>query len=344
VTVRVATVLSAREWEPELVAFAREEAAVRIVLRAFQPSDVGDRHESIDVVVAGADVSWVTPALIASWRRLGLAVIGVHPVGDRPAAELLAAGGVDERLADDVPPEAIIAAIRFVAPHDAAPPIASVGAATAVLGDRGAPGCTEVALGIALNHARRSSTVLIDMDLSAPSLAIRLGIAPRPDLSDVADAVRGDGVLPRSGVKRIGRLHVIVGSHRPGEPRLNETMAEDVLEACLGTYEHVILDLGAAGTDSVILKRADRAIVVVDAGAVGIVRAAQLLVTWAGPPPVLVGNRVLPRDRGQVTEAIRRWTGLEPAALLPYRMPVRRAAMAAKLPDRGFRRSLEALL
>jgi MinD superfamily P-loop ATPase len=342
-TVRVATVLSARDWEPDLVAFAREEAAVRIVLRAFQPNEVAARCADIDVVVAGADVAWVTPALIASWRRQGLAVVGMHPAGDRPAAELLAAGGVDERLPDDVPAAAIVAAIRFVAPHDPIPQVERTGVAMVVLGDHGAPGCTEVALTVAIGAARHARTVLVDMDLAAPAVAIRLGVSPRPDLADVADAVRGDGLLPASAVKRYRGLDVIVGSHRPGEPPLGESLAEDVLEACLGSHEQVVIDLGSAGTGSTILKRADRALVVVDACAVGIVRAAQLLATWSGPPPQIVANRVLPGDRHQVREAIRRWTGLDPAAFVPYRTKIRKASLRAQPPDRLLRRSLEAV-
>ena len=54
-TLRVATVLSAREWEPTLVSQARETAAVRIVLRAYQPREIEERADEIDVVVAGAD-------------------------------------------------------------------------------------------------------------------------------------------------------------------------------------------------------------------------------------------------------------------------------------------------
>ena len=52
-TVRVATVLSAREWEPNLVAHARDSAAIKVVLRAFQPRDIEGHAGDIDVVVAG---------------------------------------------------------------------------------------------------------------------------------------------------------------------------------------------------------------------------------------------------------------------------------------------------
>jgi hypothetical protein len=50
-------VLSARDWEPNLVAQARETASIRIVLRAFQPKDIESHAGEIDVVVASGDVS-----------------------------------------------------------------------------------------------------------------------------------------------------------------------------------------------------------------------------------------------------------------------------------------------
>ena len=90
-TVRVATVLSAREWEPTLVAHARDTASIRVVLRAFQPKDIESHAGEIEVVVASGDVSWVTPHQISTWGRLGFAVVGIHPAGDGPAASLLPA-------------------------------------------------------------------------------------------------------------------------------------------------------------------------------------------------------------------------------------------------------------
>ncbi len=78
-SIRVATVLSARDWEPGLVSYARETAELRIVLRAFQPHEIEEQAEDIDVVVAGGEVSWVTPVQIAAWQRAGLGVLGIHP-------------------------------------------------------------------------------------------------------------------------------------------------------------------------------------------------------------------------------------------------------------------------
>ena len=339
-SVRVATVLSAREWEPDLVAYAREHAALRIVLRAFQPDEIATRRDEIDVVVAGAETAWVTPSLLATWRRHGLTIVGIYPVGDRPGADLLAAGGADEILADNASSESIVSAIRHLTFAAGVRMEQGSGRVVAVLGPRGAPGSTEVAVAVAMNQAGRSRSVLVDLDLAAPALAIRLGLAPRPDVTDAADAVRSEGQVPERVLRHTGKLDIIVGSHRPGEPPLRDAMAEDVVEALIATHDHVYLDLGAVTADSLLVKRADDAVVVIDGSAVGIVRAAQLTAAWAGPPPLLVINRVAAKNRAQVVEAVRHWTGLDPVAVLTDRSAVRSASLSAKAPDRRFRRGL----
>jgi len=182
-SVRVATVLSARDWEPGLVSYARETAELRIVLRAFQPHEIEEHAEDIDVVVAGGEVSWVTPVQIAAWQRTGLGVLGIHPVGDEPAAAMLRSAGVDELLPDTVDVRTIVTAIRFISPSTALLERGGTGAVVSVIGARGAPGTTEIALALAWESGRRTPTLLIDLDLTAPSIAIRLGVPPRPDRS-----------------------------------------------------------------------------------------------------------------------------------------------------------------
>ena len=148
------------------------------------------RHRStwgdIDVVVAGGEVAWVTPHQIATWRRLGFAVIGIHPPGDAPAASLLELGGASEVLPDNVDVVALVQAIRFVAPLEQSVVSGDRGRVTAVVGARGAPGCTEVACAYAVTQAGRFKTLLIDADLTGPALAVRLGVTPRPDITDAA--------------------------------------------------------------------------------------------------------------------------------------------------------------
>jgi MinD superfamily P-loop ATPase len=343
VTLRVATVLSAREWEANLVAEARRTAAVRLVLRAYQPGDVDERLDELDVVVAGAETSWVTPARIATWRRRGVRVVGIHPEGDRPGRDLLRAAGADEVLDDTVPVDAILQTIRFLAPPTAPGAEDVGGAVVAVTGPRGAPGRTEVALALASRWARKRRTILIDLDLDAPALAIRLGLSPRPDLTDAADRVRETGAIPAGTARAVGRLHVVVGSHRPGEPSLRRALVEDVVEAAAAAYPVVVLDAGETDPDDPILKRADHAVLVVDAGALGIVRAARAVAEWSGPPPALVLNRVGRGRTDEATVAARRWTGLDPAAFVPDHRAIAEATRHAGPPDRRLDRALSRL-
>jgi MinD-like ATPase involved in chromosome partitioning or flagellar assembly len=342
-TIRVATVLSAREWEPGLVAHARDTASLRVVLRAYQPADIESRSNEIDVVVAGGEVAWVTPSQIAGWRRLGFGVIGVHPAGDEPAAQLLQRGGANEVVPDTIDAVALVQAIRFVAPSADHEIAESRGSVIAVVGPRGAPGCTEVALAYASIMSGTGSTVLIDADLSAPALAVRLGLPARPDVTDAADGVREDGSIASECLHRVRSLSVITGSHRPSEGTLRDSMITGVIDAAAAQFDHVVLDVGADFGANAIIERADTVLLVVDASAVGIVRAAQVTSQWMGPQPQLILNRVDPSSRAEVVDAARRWTGLEPAAVVLERRQVRRTTAAAKMPDRRFVRAVAAV-
>ncbi len=342
-TIRVATVLSARDWEPQLVAHAHDTAAIRIVLRAFQPSDIEAHSADIDVVVAGGDVAWVTPRQISTWKRLGLGVVGMFPMGDQPAADLLEAGGANEVVPDTIDPAARVQAIRFVAPHAPAARTDDRGTITAVVGSRGAPGCTEVALAYSLARAIRRATVLIDMDLDAPSIAVRLGLAPRPDIADAASSVRVEGGIDASAIRTYEAVSVITGSHRPGQPGISAIMTQGVLDAARNEFEEVVVDLGAIQPGNDIVAEASRAIVVIDASAIGIVRAAQLTSTWVGPTPYVVLNRVQPHKVSDAIDAVRTWTGLEPAAVIPDHQSVRRATIAARRPNRRLTRALASM-
>ncbi|MEZ5175920.1 MAG: hypothetical protein R2823_06910 [Acidimicrobiia bacterium] len=339
-TVRVATVLSARDWESGLVAYARDTAAIRVVLRAFQPRDIESHRGEIDVVVAGGEVAWVTPHQITTWTRLGIVVVGIHPPGDRPAAALLELGGAAEVLPDDIDIAALVQAIRFVAPAGDVRVSDARGVVTAVVGTRGAPGCTEVACAMAVTSARQSKTVLIDLDTIAPALAIRLGVAPRPDLADAADMVRSEGTFDRSCVRRVGEVDVVVGSHRDNEPVMRDPMVTGLVEVAAGLYDSVILDVGSSPVGDALIETVNEVVLVVDGSPVGIVRAARATSNWFGPTPRLVVNKV-PRTRHDETVvAVRRWTGLDPVAVIPEHPRVRRNTVRARLPDRSFTRAL----
>jgi hypothetical protein len=164
-TLRVATVLSAREWESRLVAAARATAAIRLVLRAYLPDEVLERGADLDVVVVGSETPWASAVRLRSWSRAGLLVVGVHPAGDRPASVRLAEA--DLVLPDDLPAETMLREIRLLEPAALRP---DPGYPTvAVTGARGAPGRTEVALGIAWLLSGEGPATLVDADLDGRS-------------------------------------------------------------------------------------------------------------------------------------------------------------------------------
>jgi MinD superfamily P-loop ATPase len=342
-TPRVATVLSAREWESALVALARDTAEVRMVLRAYRPEEVEEEAERLDVVVAGAETTWVTPARIAAWRRRGLRVVGIFPCGDHPARQRLVAAGADEVLADDTPPGAVVRAIRLLRPAAGPAEATRTAPAVVVTGPPGGPGCTEVALAIAWLGAARHRTLLLDLDLEAPGLAVRLGRPPRPDLIDAAEAVHETGALPAAPVTSYGPLALVVGSTRPDEGPPPAHLVEDVAAAACCQAELVVADAGARRPGDSLVKAADRAVLVADASPIGLVRAARLAAGWAGPQPALVLNRVPPRQAEELAAVARRWIGLEPAAVVPGREAIAVAARAARPPARALRRALRHL-
>ena len=311
--VRVATVLSAQPWEAELVALARSNASVRVVTRAYEPDDV--ERANPDVVVVGAETAWLTPARMLAWKAAGYRIVGLYPLPDRPAAERLEIGGVDEILSNDTPAPVVLRTIRAVAavPGEARPS----GRTVAVVGPPGSPGVTETAISIAWGLAALAPTLVMEVHPATPTLAIRLRTPPRPNIQDSLDAVAATGRMPRS-LPTTERPSVLPGAHqsRPGA----WPAAADLLEAARLAYDWVVIDAGAVSADDPLLGYVNQAVLVVDAASRGLVRAARYVTSWTGVMPALIVNRVPPNAktavRDDILRAARLCTGLEPSLLI----------------------------
>jgi hypothetical protein len=94
----------------------------------------------------------------------------------------------------------------------------------------------------------------------------------------------------------------------------------------------VVVDTGAWPQGADIVKAAAMAVVVVDASPNGVVRAATMLTEWAGPPPRLILNRVTSQP-AEAVAAARRWTGLEPVAVITFHNSVMRGSRRGQRPD-----------
>ena len=312
---RIATVLSAREWEPNLVDAARRDPTVRVVRRAYEPQDL-ERAAPLDIVVVGAETSWITSSRIRSIRRSGTKVVGVYPSGDRPGHELLRRGGVDVALPDSTPAEDLLSAASMVA-ADSLPSI-QTGRLISVTGPRGAPGRTEVAIALAQAIAPRTPTAIVDLDLDAPGVAFRLGLGPGPGLVDIVDAARsGDRELKSNSIGP-GELTVVGGSGLPSTGSAATFNTAELLDTVLTSFALSIADVGPWRIDNPTLSTSDATVLVCDAHPTSLIRAARLVHDWEGPVPYLVLNRAgSPPDETTLRTA-RRALGLEPHTTLPH--------------------------
>ena len=279
---RIATVLSARDWEPNLVDAARRDPTVRVVRRAYDSQDL-DRAGPLDVVVVGAETSWITTSRIRSIRDNGARVIGVYPQGDRPGRDLLQRGGVDAALPDTTAPEQLLIAASMAATQHITPNRG--GRLISVTGPRGAPGRTEVALSLAQTFASRTPSAIIDLDTEAPSVTFRLGLDPGPDLGETIDVVRtSDHLIARKAP--IQQNLTVVGGASPSPSGMTSTVGvAALLDTVLASFEVTIADIGPWRPDQTILATSDAGVIVCDAQPMSLIRAAGFVRDWEGPIP-----------------------------------------------------------
>lgn len=326
----VLTVVTAADWEGDLVAAARTRGLVRVVGRCRNPFEVEERLAGAQALVIGAETAWLSSALIRRWRAAGTTVIGMVEPGDRPGAELLAAGGVDAILPHTEPPGRVLTAIVSTAGPSAAAAVDTAATAT-VVGPRGAPGRTEVALALAWAAAGQRRTLLVELDSDAPGLGLRLGLEPGPGLDRCDPAL---GVAPL--YRRCDRLELL--TLPPGVGPLSRSLSTRVVESAKTEFGCVVIDAGPT-TPGALGMSTGTPVLVVEPTPTGLVRTARMVAGWDGPPPLLIANRTAVSD-GEAVRAIRSATGLEPVAIIPE-LPVDWSHAA---PAPGMIEALEATL
>lgn len=285
-------------WESELVERARATGTLRIVKRAFHPAPV---HRALAegrarVVVVGAEVPWLSAGLVAAWRRMGAVVIGINDPYHPSGQHLLDNWGCHAVLEDPDPEWAAASLSATLPPEDPSPPPPAP-KVVAVGGPRGAPGRTEVALGLAWLAARYGPCLLIEADTS-PSLGLRLGLPPPAEPHQVVT---------------VGRIDLLLQDPRGSSGGLLRTGWSR-----FGDYRTVVVDLGPGV--SALREWPGTRVVVCEACPTGIVRAASLLGRLGSDTSShMVINR-LPPDDGlgrEISRHLTEWTGARPAALIP---------------------------
>ena len=213
-------------------------------------------------------------------------------------------------------------------------PAAPVGRIFTVVGGHGAPGRSTVALNLAALLGRVASTVLVDLDLGAPILSVRLGANTNKNLVTVAhmaSATGSDWTLALSrDLQPIRAGDCPRGLFLAGLPTA-ETKVEvrflvTLLEALRARFEYVVCDtgvqwLGGDRASRVPVQQADQVLLVATPDAGGIKRAHQALDrlrTYVGPVTVgAVINQHRTRkdyDRAELEYSL----GEQLSAVLPF--------------------------
>lgn len=276
----IAIVVSPREWAERLHRFVADHGGARVRARILDGREALD--EGYEVLVAEDLTSFLTPRLVDELRRRGRRILGVYDPVEPWGRERLTELGVDDTIELTATPEQFLRAVdalaltahvdldaelqrlgtepergatttfepaRSDAPSDdldGARP--DRGTVTVVGGPSGAPGVTELCIGLAQAAARRrQAVVLVDADELAPSLAQRLGLPLHPNLRTAIDAVQHwSGRLSDTlTTVPVGGFHVLVGlpntqdwsELRPGE-------VVDVVVELARTHPHVIVNVG----------------------------------------------------------------------------------------------------
>lgn len=221
----------------------------------------------------------------------------------------------------------------------------------AVWGPTGAPGRTTVAIGLAAELAARGvSTLLADADVYGGTVAQSLGMLD--ETSGLAAAARSAGggsldvpVLARQSRELNPYLLVLTGLSRADRwTELRPTAIESVwsvarslapctvadLGFCLESDEEISFDTMAPrrnGATLVTLEEADEVVVVGSADPVGLTRLIRAIHELRAVVPSVATRVVVNRVRSgplgsspaeSATEALSRYAGVQPAALLPF--------------------------
>ena len=332
----LALAASARPWADRLHRHTMDHGGARVRMRVLDGESA--RREAFDVLIVDDTCSFLDARLVDDLRVGGKGVVGV---ADGPqmaeAREWLERAGVHVVLPAAAPPEAFLEAARQARPRTVERPPAVGGGADStpashllvtIMGSSGGVGATEVAIAAAREWPRE--VVLVDLDLSSPSIAQRLGLSPLPNLrsalharTKAADPLEAQLHSIANGVRVLPGLPTSVGE-RPSAQELLGLVAD------LREMGDVVVNLPAGIPDrtappeqplrsaAAILGEADLATVVTLATPIGIRRliewSLQATVLGIDHPSVVVNHA--PRSayaRGEIRAEIDRV--LEPSSV-----------------------------
>ena len=363
--IRLAVGLGDTEREHRLLPELTQNQELVVVHRSLAADELLDRLNARDVDVAllagdlhrlnadrqrellGCSVPLVVlsaTAEQAQWRAGGAAVVDL----DASATELreAIAAVLDGTYATPAPAEETIEAVQHG--DDSGDSVASVPSVIAVASAPGSPGRSTVALNLATSLGAVTATVLVDLDITAPSQAMLLDSDPTRNIYMLAHAAPEttrewdhrlqQELQPISHRSRFGRA--LCGVPKPEmRSTVSTRFLDELLSQLQQRYRYVVLDLGgdALETGSVIgqlaLRSAGRILLVSTADVLGLWRTRMAINRLDGAHDRLavVVNRYDKRHHHSRKEI--EWSlGVPLAAILPYDRPAMERALAKQRP------------
>lgn len=268
--IRLAVGLGDPEHERDLIPTLVESGELVVVQRCLSADQVLEcvRREQIDAVVVAEGLHRLTGGLLADLARSRMPLVLLATNPDEPRWR--GGTGLILSLGDDPSAvhQAILAAIRgerLVAPSPAGPSVEAPGsgdpaapspplAVVAVASGPGSPGRTTVALNLAAALGIVAPTVLVDADLSGPSVAAHIDADPTRNLYMLAHAEpETDAEWSHAIQQEIQSLggQSAHGAVLCGVPKLELRVGitvrflERLIQELRPRYRYVILDIGA---------------------------------------------------------------------------------------------------
>lgn len=248
---------SPRAWSGRLRAHAADHGGVLIRATVLTRRDA--LEEQCAVIILDDITSFLSPSFVQALQEEGRAVLGVYDPGDAQSKGDLVDAGVDALIELEAEPADFVAQIHHLArrqPEDRAPrprvrgPVSDQprGRVFGLLGPVGGVGITEVAIEMAAQlSGAGASTLLVDADESAPSLAQRLAAPVHPNIHTALHAVeRSDdltGLLHPLASRAV--LRVLPGMANAEDwTTVREGTTTQLLGTLGGSHRAVVVDLG----------------------------------------------------------------------------------------------------
>lgn len=344
----LAVAASVRRWPDILRRYLADHGGARVRFTAMTPEELAGQE--FDALVIDDVCSFLTPRLVADLRAAGRRVVGIYDAEEAPEGRIrLERCGIELVVEKDAGPEGVLVALSAsVSESVPAPAETARGTVVVVAGPRGGCGRTEVATALAAHLARTDGpAILADLDVDRPAVAVRLGLAPHPNLATALDHHRHGRRDPADALQWSRRLGVLVGRPR-GVHRA--TWGHDVgglVGRLAADAAWLVVDAGenALGPVGSILRRGDRVVAVAAPDPVGVARLVDWYAELPEPRPtcdVLV-NRApgSPFLRGEIAAEVTRSMPVSGFGFLPVDDGVSTAAWDGLPVRRGpFHRAL----